>query len=293
MDMDSRSFLRPRLLVAFMGLIPLLGCDDGSTDPFDDEDIAADRGPSGKADGAQQLSGTCSSPTGSDACGGEGHGGCWCDEACAEYGDCCPDKRAICDDEEPAPPAPPAIDPWSDDFCSDGPIPRELGWQYDDTGFRTLIPMVEHGVRTYERSCNPDTGECASWGLVSAPQGEAAVIGRYRGDDYVARAPELEQRMELWASPVGLFVEAGLGSLALVLYSAFEDDGQSAHMAQGIGLGRRGSLEDSFEIRSAPGCLRWESYRARMAAPWSGITGEFPAHEVRTIGYAIFDPPPQ
>ena len=30
-------------------------------------------------------------------CGERSDAGCWCDELCAQYGDCCPDKQAVCD----------------------------------------------------------------------------------------------------------------------------------------------------------------------------------------------------
>lgn len=32
----------------------------------------------------------------SGACGGQSAGGCWCDAACANYGDCCADKVSVC-----------------------------------------------------------------------------------------------------------------------------------------------------------------------------------------------------
>jgi hypothetical protein len=31
-----------------------------------------------------------------DSCGGEAPGGCWCDEQCSKYGDCCGDHLAQC-----------------------------------------------------------------------------------------------------------------------------------------------------------------------------------------------------
>lgn len=31
-----------------------------------------------------------------DHCGGQAAGGCWCDDLCADYGDCCDDKAAVC-----------------------------------------------------------------------------------------------------------------------------------------------------------------------------------------------------
>jgi hypothetical protein len=32
----------------------------------------------------------------SGACGGQSPGGCWCDAACSQYGDCCADKVQVC-----------------------------------------------------------------------------------------------------------------------------------------------------------------------------------------------------
>lgn len=45
------------------------------------------RGPVGKAD----LVGSCV-----DACGGQSGGNCWCDDSCAEFGDCCEDIADVC-----------------------------------------------------------------------------------------------------------------------------------------------------------------------------------------------------
>lgn len=42
----------------------------------------------GKADGTASCVGQC---------GGQAPAGCWCDEQCAIFGDCCPDKAAACD----------------------------------------------------------------------------------------------------------------------------------------------------------------------------------------------------
>lgn len=36
-------------------------------------------------------------PTCKDSCGKKSPDGCWCDAACAKYGDCCPDKQQLCD----------------------------------------------------------------------------------------------------------------------------------------------------------------------------------------------------
>jgi|GEM_PF-594231 len=65
---------------------------------------SADRGiddtergnPSGKADA---LSGSCLDGD-ADFCGGKSDGSCWCDEKCAEYGDCCEDVTNVCSGDQ-------------------------------------------------------------------------------------------------------------------------------------------------------------------------------------------------
>jgi hypothetical protein len=37
------------------------------------------------------------------SCGGKAAAGCWCDDACSQYGDCCPDKEQVCSPTTPAP----------------------------------------------------------------------------------------------------------------------------------------------------------------------------------------------
>jgi hypothetical protein len=53
----------------------------------------ADRRPLGKADAV----GSCRVGDDDDACGGKSTGNCWCDDQCADFGDCCADKVAVCD----------------------------------------------------------------------------------------------------------------------------------------------------------------------------------------------------
>jgi len=74
--------LAPALAAAFL-LTPACQVDD----PDDGMDAAeGDRG-IGKAD----QTGSCV-----DACGEQSPGGCWCDEMCAEFGDCCADLADAC-----------------------------------------------------------------------------------------------------------------------------------------------------------------------------------------------------
>jgi hypothetical protein len=53
----------------------------------------------GKADSLYSCKGIC---------GQKAPGGCYCDDLCDAYGDCCPDKAAECDGTPPPPPPPPA-----------------------------------------------------------------------------------------------------------------------------------------------------------------------------------------
>ena len=75
----------------FLVLLVLAGC---SAAPGGDESGSGDdqpRVPLGKADGT----GSCK--VGSTSyCGGKSKGTCWCDDKCAQYGDCCSDLNAVC-----------------------------------------------------------------------------------------------------------------------------------------------------------------------------------------------------
>lgn len=71
---------------------------------------AAERGPLGKAD----APGSCLADDGDDFCGGPSNGACWCDDACAQFGDCCADKQPVCDGVD----VPDLC--LSDDACGDG-----------------------------------------------------------------------------------------------------------------------------------------------------------------------------
>lgn len=80
---------------AFALILPLIvlgGC--ASHDPGDGSEPGTaneDRKPLGKAD----SSGSCEAD-GQSYCGGKSAGSCWCDEGCANYGDCCADVGSAC-----------------------------------------------------------------------------------------------------------------------------------------------------------------------------------------------------
>jgi hypothetical protein len=100
-EMNAMKTLRLALLLSFSSAASLAGCSvesDGVTDPGS----GSERGV-GKADG---VWGSCASEYG-DACGGPAEeGNCWCDEQCADYGDCCADKVDVCGGDEPVDPEP-------------------------------------------------------------------------------------------------------------------------------------------------------------------------------------------
>ena len=55
-----------------------------------------------RGDGARALGeggappGSCSDDEGQSLCGGASTEGCWCDDLCISYGDCCADRMAVC-----------------------------------------------------------------------------------------------------------------------------------------------------------------------------------------------------
>ncbi|MFO0564874.1 MAG: hypothetical protein U0263_04380 [Polyangiaceae bacterium] len=88
-------FVRYLAFVAFAA-IPFGGCsssDDTSPGTGTPDNTPDERRVSlGKAD---SLSGKCSA-SGHSYCGGKSKGKCWCDAACAQYGDCCTDYSTSC-----------------------------------------------------------------------------------------------------------------------------------------------------------------------------------------------------
>ena len=77
-------------LFTFTAIGTLSGCD--APVARDASAVASEsRGPLGKADAA----GSCATAE-SDYCGGQSADGCWCDEACVDYGDCCADVEPVC-----------------------------------------------------------------------------------------------------------------------------------------------------------------------------------------------------
>lgn len=92
--MARRVHFHRALFVSSLLVAPLsCGDDSGAADAAADDAASEDagRGPLGKADD----NGSCGSATG-NACGGQSGDGCWCDDQCAGFGDCCSDHADVC-----------------------------------------------------------------------------------------------------------------------------------------------------------------------------------------------------
>jgi hypothetical protein len=103
------------------------------------------RGSLAKADAA----GSCRDATGRALCGGPGTGNCYCDAACAEYGDCCSNLADVCEAAPPSPPsaAPVALDcEQAGDVCEASPAGAAAYRLYRDT-LRTAGALDEDAVR--------------------------------------------------------------------------------------------------------------------------------------------------
>lgn len=80
--------------VSVLGALVLaagLGCSVEDEGRFEDDDEELERGVWDEADKTDETA-TCAG-----ACGDQAAAGCWCDDACDGYGDCCPDKAAVCE----------------------------------------------------------------------------------------------------------------------------------------------------------------------------------------------------
>jgi hypothetical protein len=69
------------------GLALVTACDDADRASSAERGTPIQRG-QGKADGTNSCAGYC---------GGMAPAGCYCDDTCDDWGDCCPDKAEVCD----------------------------------------------------------------------------------------------------------------------------------------------------------------------------------------------------
>ncbi len=56
-----------------------------------------------RGDNSGPLPGSCLDGAGGDICGQKSLEGCYCDDLCEQYKDCCSDKKEICDTPAPTP----------------------------------------------------------------------------------------------------------------------------------------------------------------------------------------------
>jgi hypothetical protein len=107
-----------------------------------EEDAA--RAPIGKAD----LIGSCAATGGGDnACGAKSDGNCWCDDECADFGDCCADKDAVCDA---------TFDPCAGKTCGEA---CKLCSPSDPDCVEIAVPKQCSAAGT----CEPSPAECSSF----------------------------------------------------------------------------------------------------------------------------------
>ncbi|MEM6991328.1 MAG: hypothetical protein AAF721_12540 [Myxococcota bacterium] len=125
--------------MSVFAVVAAYGCDPH--EPAADGDDAGERGHIGKAD----LAGSCV-----DACGEKSNGNCWCDDACADFGDCCADKADVCDASE---------------ITCEGPNPAgcvETGCDADEVCATDTEQCVssacECDASTGQWQCTPDCG---------------------------------------------------------------------------------------------------------------------------------------
>lgn len=90
--MKGSGIARASLWTAFAAAASLGACtiETSGRDGGDEGDERGTWQSSGKADEHATCAG---------ACGDQAATGCWCDDACAAYGDCCPDVDAVCGGE--------------------------------------------------------------------------------------------------------------------------------------------------------------------------------------------------
>jgi hypothetical protein len=104
----SRTSMAVGLLVAALVALSLGACNGG--------DESTERGPLGEA----ELLGSCQAPDGGNYCGDQSADGCWCDESCSDYGDCCQDSDSICSGSNDCEAAGGECQAITPTFCSDG-----------------------------------------------------------------------------------------------------------------------------------------------------------------------------
>ncbi|MCH9681572.1 MAG: hypothetical protein K0V04_09075 [Deltaproteobacteria bacterium] len=145
----ERNITNVGLLGSLFFAVGLTGCvveDEGRT-------VGADRGTwqSGeKADDTATCAGSCND---------QAAAGCWCDEQCSDYGDCCPDKASVCDGGGNGGDGPAAS---GDPGAALGSFQLTYYWVTEESAFGGADT-----AKLYDKSCNV---------LASVPNGFADAI---------------------------------------------------------------------------------------------------------------------
>ncbi|HET6582001.1 MAG TPA: hypothetical protein VFG69_01115 [Nannocystaceae bacterium] len=170
--------MRLRFLISLFPLLTACSVETTSSSSGDGE-----RGGLGKAD----LVGSCEHH-GKEFCGGKGKGNCWCDDACAEFGDCCSDADEVCGIDEPEPEGQACggiagLPCDEGEFCSFAPeamcgAADQLGEcvAQPEVCIALFQPVCGCDGETYGNSCN-----AAAAGVSVAHEGECEVQGEFCG----------------------------------------------------------------------------------------------------------------
>jgi uncharacterized protein YkwD len=146
-----------RMWVAVLGVACgglVVGCDepidedDGAIaddgEAIDDEAAFIERGREDPDEIEARAGGSCAG-----SCGGQSPDGCWCDSACANYGDCCADKVQVCDGAPPPPPPPPTSgDVPNNTYCAD-----VATWPAAATDFEAQVVTLVNQRRAAGATC--------------------------------------------------------------------------------------------------------------------------------------------
>ncbi len=141
---SKRSWLLLASVGLGLGLLPA-GCDE----PVDADADPAANDERGRADPDEieaRAAGSCEG-----ACGGQSPAGCWCDQLCANYGDCCGDKEEVCDG--PPPEDPPPEDPPTSDVPDNAYCAAVAGWSAAHKAFEEQVVVLVNQRRAAGATC--------------------------------------------------------------------------------------------------------------------------------------------
>ncbi|MEM9461641.1 MAG: CAP domain-containing protein [Myxococcota bacterium] len=121
---------------------------DVETEPLADIHAEQGRGDSFRVVVPMPPGGSCQAE-GGDFCGGPSSDGCWCDDLCVGYGDCCDDVYAVCGiGPDPDPEPEPEPDVPNIPYCDDA-----SNWDANSASLEAQILDLTNQVRQAGRDC--------------------------------------------------------------------------------------------------------------------------------------------